>query len=310
MLDVRRLRVLREVAVRGSIAAAAEALSFTPSAVSQQLKKLESETGLQLLRRTASSVTLTEAGKALVEHTEGILDSLAEAEADLDRLAGMEEPIRLGSITTAAVTIVPEALKRYASLRPGAEVRVVEADPLASLAQLRARELDLAIVFEYDHVPLPLDDRLEVVTLLEEPIGAVLPAGHPAARRRAVRIEELAEDAWIKATSRSSCHEFTARTCRAAGFEPRIVAEFDDYAAMQNSVAAGVGVAFAPDLGLTRLAPGVEVRPIAFAPPHRRILVAARRGQTGEPGIAAMFEALRATVAAREPTSPAAVGAG
>jgi len=309
MLDVRRLRVLREVAVRGSIAAAAEALSFTPSAVSQQLKKLERETGVELLRRTPSSVTLTAAGKTLVDHAEGILERLAEAEADLLRFAGKEEPLRLGSITTAAVTILPEALKRYGSLRPAAEVRVVEADPLASLARLRARELDLAIVYEYDHVPLPVDDRLELETLLEEPMRVVLPAGHPAARKRAVRIEELAEEAWIKGTSRSSCHEFTARACRAAGFEPKIVAEFDDYAAMQKAVAAGVGVAFAPDLGLTGLIPGLDVRPIAFAPPQRRILAAARRGETGTPAVAGMLEALHAAVAAREPLFPAVVGA-
>jgi DNA-binding transcriptional LysR family regulator len=309
MLDVRRLRVLQEVAVRGSIAAAAEALSFTPSAVSQQLKKLERETGVELLRRTPSSVTLTAAGQRLVDHTDGILERLAEAEADLMRLAGKEEPLRLGSITTAAVTILPEALKRYAGLRPPGEVHVVEADPLASLARVRARELDLAIVYEYDHVPLPVDDRLELETLLEEPMRVVLPAGHPAARKRAVRVEELAEEAWIKGTSRSSCHEFTARACRAAGFEPRIVAEFDDYAAMQKAVAGGVGVAFAPDLGLTGLIPGLDVRPIAFAAPHRRILAAARRGETGEPAVAAMLEALHGAVAAREPLFPAVVGA-
>jgi DNA-binding transcriptional LysR family regulator len=308
MLDVRRLRVLREVAIRGSIAAAAEALSFTPSAVSQQLQKLERETGVQLLRRGPSSVTLTEAGKVLVEHTDSILDGLAHAEADLRRFAGLEEPLRLGSITTAAVTILPEALKRYEGLRPGAEVRVVEADPLASLADLRARELDLAVVFEYDHVPLPADDRIELETLLQEPMRIVLPAGHPAARKRAVRVEELAKEAWIKPTSRSSCQEFTARACRAAGFEPRIVAEFDDYAAMQNAVAAGVGVAFAPDLGLTRLAPGLDVRPIAFAPPQRRILAAIRRGDGGDPAIGAMLEALRGAVAAREPLFPVAAG--
>jgi DNA-binding transcriptional LysR family regulator len=309
MLDVRRLRVLREVAVRGSIAAAAEALSFTPSAVSQQLKKLERETGVQLLRRAPSSVALTAAGQALVDHTEGILERLAEAEADLLRLAGKEEPLRLGSITTAAVTILPEALKRYAGRRPAGEVRVLEADPLASLARLRARELDVAILYEYDHVPLPVDDRIELETLLEEPMRVVLPAGHPAARKRAVRVEELAEEAWIKGTSRSSCHEFTARACRAAGFEPRIVAEFDDYAAMQKAVAAGVGVAFAPDLGLTSLIPGIGVRPIAFAPPQRRIFAAARRGEKGEPAVAAMLEALHGAVAAREPLFPAVVGA-
>jgi DNA-binding transcriptional LysR family regulator len=179
-------------------------------------------------------------------------------------------------------------------------VTVVEADSLLSLARLRGRELDLAIVFEYDHVPLPADGRLELEVLVEEEMRAVLPADHPVARQRAVRLLDLAEDTWIRSTPRSSCHPFTERACRAAGFEPRIAFEFDDYAAMQNLVAAGAGVAMAPDMGLTRRNPGVAVRPIAFGAPRRRVLAAHRAGEGTSPALAAMLDALRATVAGRE----------
>jgi len=308
MLDVRRLRVLREVALRGSIAGAAEALRFTPSAVSQQVAKLEREVGVPLVERGPRSISLTPAGWRLVDHAEAILDRLARAELELRSLAGEPPALRLGAITTAAVSIVPDALVRFGAARPDVEVTVTEADPLASLAGLPTRELDLAIVFEYDYVPLPSDARVVFEVLLEEPLRLVLPASHPLAKRRAVRLADLADETWIHSTSRSACRPFTERACRAAGFEPRIRFEFDDYAAMQNLVASGAGVALAPDLGLTRLSPGVAARPIAFGP-KRRILAAYRDGEDGLLGIPDMLLALRETVAAREPLFPAAAGA-
>ncbi len=308
MLDVRRLRVLREVALRGSIAAAAESLSFTPSAVSQQLAKLEQEAGVPLLERGPRSVRLAPAGWRLVEHAETILERLAEAEAELRELDGSPPALRVGSNTTAGAAIIPGALAGFKAARPDVEVMVAEADPLVSLARLRVRELDLAIVFEYDHVPLPSDPRLELELLLEEPLRVVLPAGHPVARQRAVRLLDLAADTWIRSTNRSSCNPFTERACRAAGFEPTIRFEFDDYTAMQNLVASGAGVAFAPDLGLSRLNPGVAVRPVAFGP-KRRIYAAYRAGEGGGHGIPEMLAALRETIAAREPLFPALAGA-
>jgi DNA-binding transcriptional LysR family regulator len=308
MLDVRRLRVLREVALRGSIAAAAESLRFTPSAVSQQLAKLESEAGVPLLERGPKSVRLTPAAWRLVEHAESILEQLAQAEAELRELDGSPPMLLMGCNTTAAVSIVPEALRRFASARPEMEVMVTEADPLVALARLRVRELDLVIVFEYDHVPLPADARVQLEVLLEEPMRVVLPADHPVARKRVVRLPELADETWIRSTNRSSCNPFTERACRAAGFEPRIRFEFDDYTAMQNLVASGAGVAFAPDLGLTRLNPGVAVRPIAFGP-KRRVHAAYRAGEGHGHGIPEMLAALRETVLAREPLFPARAGA-
>ncbi|HET6697285.1 MAG TPA: LysR family transcriptional regulator [Gaiellaceae bacterium] len=308
MLDVRRLRVLREVALRGSIAGAAESLRFTPSAVSQQVAKLEREAGVALVERGPRSVSLTPAGWRLVEHAEAILERLAAAETELRDLAGSTPVLRVGANTTAAVTIVPGALTRFTAVRPDVEVAVAESDPLISLARLCARELDLAIVFEYDHVPLPHDPRIAIETLLEEPMRIVLPAGHPVARQRAVRLLDLAEDTWICSTPRSSCHPFTERACRAAGFDPRIRFEFDDYAAMQSLVASGAGVAFAPDMGLTRLNPGVAVRPIAFGP-KRRVHAALRAGEGSSTGVPEMLSALRQSVAACEPLFPAAAGA-
>jgi DNA-binding transcriptional LysR family regulator len=305
MLDVRRLRVLREVALRGSIAGAAESLRFTPSAVSQQVAKLEREAGVALVERGPKSVTLTTAGWRLVEHAEAILERLAAAESELRELAGSPPELRVGANTTAAVSIVPDALSRFAVVRPDVEITVFESDPLISLARLCGRELDLAIVFEYDHVPLPDDPRIALELLLEEQMRIVLPAGHPVARQRAVRLLDLADETWIQSTPRSSCHPFTERACRAAGFDPRIRFEFDDYAAMQSLVASGAGVAFAPDMGLTTVNPGVAVRPIAFGP-KRRVHAALRAGEGDSAGVSEMLAALRESVAARAPLFPAA----
>jgi DNA-binding transcriptional LysR family regulator len=307
MLDVRRLRVLREVALRGSIAAAAESLRFTPSAVSQQVAKLELEAGIALLERGPRSVRLTPAGWRLVEHAEVILEQLARAEADLRELEGTPPVLRIGANTTAAASIVPGALTRFTAACPEIEVTVTEADPLVSLARVRVRELDLGIVFEYDHVPLPADPRIELELLLEEPMRVVLPASHPVARQRAVRLLDLAGETWIRSTNRSSCSPFTERACRAAGFEPKVRFEFDDYTAMQSLVASGAGVAFAPDLGLSRLHPGVAARPIAFGP-KRRIHAAFRAGEEGDRGLPEMLAAFRETILAWEPLFPARAG--
>jgi DNA-binding transcriptional LysR family regulator len=294
MLDVRRLRLLCEVDRRGSIAAAAQALAFTPSAVSQQLAKLEREVGVQLLDRGPRSVALTEAGRALVARADEILARVAEAEGELRTLAHASgsATLRLGSFPTAAATIALPAVALLRRDRPQVEVTVTESDPLISLGRLKAGELDAALLFEYDFVPLPGDDAVEFEEVYEEPLLVVLPKGHAAARRRSVALVELADEAWIHSTPRSSCHPFTRRACRAAGFEPRIAFHFDDYQAMQTLVAGGAGVALAPEMALATPHPGVEARPIAFRGPRRRIY-SAHLPATATPLVRELVAALR-----------------
>jgi DNA-binding transcriptional LysR family regulator len=299
MLDVRRMRVLREVAERGSITAAARALSFTPSAVSQQVATLEREAGVALVERGPRSIRLTEAGRALAEHTEGILASLEAAEADIQAIAGVRGGmLRVASFPTAYATIMPAAITGFRGRHPGVELTLTEADPLLSISRLNSGELDLALVYEYDYVPLPEDDAVERVTLLDDPIRVLLPRGHREARRRAVPLDALAGERWITSTSRSSCHEFVARSCRAAGFEADIGFESDDHGVWQGLVAAGVGVALAPDLALENLHPGVEARPVALHPLKRRVYAAYRAGGRST-GIEAMLAVLAETAERR-----------
>jgi DNA-binding transcriptional LysR family regulator len=306
MLDVRRMRVLREVAERGSIAAAAQALSFTPSAVSQQIATLEREAGVALVERGPRSIRLTEAGRALVEHTDGILASLEAAEADIQAIAGVRGGmLRLASFPTAYATIMPAAIGEFRARHPEVELTLTEADPLMSIARIKSGELDLALLYEYDYVPLPEDDSVERFGLADDPIRVLLPNGHRHARRRAVQLDALAEEHWITSTPRSSCHEFVARSCRAAGFEPDIGFESDDHGVWQGLVAAGVGVALAPDLALENLHPGVVARPVALHPLKRRVYTAHRAGGSS-PAIDAMLDVLRETVAARAAPEPIA----
>ena len=303
------MRVLREVAERGSIAAAAKALRFTPSAVSQQIATLEREAGVALVERSPRSIRLTPAGRALVEHTDGILASLEAAEAEIQAIAGVRGGmLRLASFPTAYATIMPAAIADFRERHPGVELTLTETDPLAGLARLKSGELDLALLYEYDYVPLPEDDSVERVPLTDDPIRVLLPQGHRSAKRRAVPLDALSDEQWITSTARSSCHEFVARSCRASGFEPDIGFESDDHGVWQGLVAAGVGVALAPDLALENLHPGVVARPVALHPLKRRIYVAFRAGGRSA-AIDAMLDVLQETVAARQAPAKAAAEA-
>jgi molybdate transport repressor ModE-like protein len=302
MLDVRRMRLLREVANRGSIAAAAQALSFTPSAVSQQIATLERETGVALVERGPRSVRLTEAGRALVEHTEEVVARLQAAEADIQAIAGLRRgTLRVASFPTAYATIMPGAIAAFRAAHPDVALTLTEADPLSSFARLEAGELDVALVYEYDFVPLAADEAVELVHLMDDPVNVLLPRTHPAARRRAVRLIDLADESWITSTPRASCHAFVRRACNAAGFEPELRMQSDDHGTWQGLVAAGVAVALVSELSLPILHPAVVVRPVAPRPLGRRIYAAHRVGAGRSEGVAAMLEILHAEVAAREP---------
>src|SRR5919199_1459899 len=197
MLDVRRMRVLREVAIRGSFSAAAEALSFTQSAVSQQIAALEREAGTVLVRRSARGVRLTEAGEALVRHTEAILARLAEAEAELEAIAGLRGGrLRLAAFESAGSTLMPLAIAAFRERHPAVELSMTLAEPEDSLPQLRAGELDVALTFD----SRPTAERIDGIALehlLEDPMYLVLPREHPLAHKRRLRLADLAGDAWI-----------------------------------------------------------------------------------------------------------------
>src|ERR671936_879014 len=295
MLDVRRLRTLREVALHGTIRAASEALSFTPSAVSQQLSALEREVGYELLERRGRSVHLTPAALLLVERAGTIPAQLAEAEAEAKALAGASEPaVRIASFASAAATIVADAVSEN-----GLAAHILEADPRIGLARLRAGEVDVAILWEYDFVPIRPAGAVELVHLFDDPIHVVLPRSHPAAAERALDLAALADEPWINSTAASSCHPFIPRACLAAGFEPRIVAETNDHRTLHHLVASGVGLALIPLLSQLDLPASLVARPIRTNPPKRRVHAAYRSGSASDARVRLALDRLREAAARR-----------
>jgi DNA-binding transcriptional LysR family regulator len=295
MLDVRRLRMLREVSLHGTIRAAAESLSFTPSAVSQQLSALERDLGLELLERRGRSVHLTPAARALVERTDQILVQLAAAEAEAKSIASdTEQPLRIASFASAAATIVADAVRDN-----GLEAHILDADPRLGLARLRGGEVDLAILWEYDFVPIEPGAGIELVRLLDDPIQVVLPATHPRAAEPSLELEDLAAEAWVDSTTLSSCHPFLRRACNAAGFEPRVAAETNDHRTLHHLVASGVGLALVPLLSQLDLPASLVARPIRTNPPKRRVHAAFRRDSSGDARIQRLLERLDAAAKSR-----------
>jgi len=297
MLDVKRLKVLKEVAERGSFSAAAESLSYTQPAVSQQIAALEREAGTTLVERGARGVRLTEAGRALVEHSEAILARLAAAEAELDAIAGLRGGrLRLASFPTAGATLMPLAIARFSAAHPGVELSLVEAEPEESLPRLKAGELDVALTFEYDNLPgsvfRPGDDGVEMQVLLEDRMYAALPCGHPLAAKRRLRLADLSGEAWVQGDMAEVCGLMHLNACRKAGFEPRVAFESDDYNVIQGLVAAGVAVSLLPELALTNLRDDIVIRDLGRDAPLRRIAAAALAGRHRAPAAAAMLEIL------------------
>jgi DNA-binding transcriptional LysR family regulator len=277
MLDVRRLRILREVASQASFSAAADALYLSQSAVSQQIATLEREVGMQLLERTREGPKLTDAGRVLVGHGDAAIARLEEAERELAAIAGLEGgELRLASFPSASATLLTEAVTRFHKEHPKVRLSIAEAEPEESLPRLRGGELDLALTFDYPSVPKPEERDLDRTLVLTESMHLALPKGHPLAERRVVPLAALDDHQWLYGCRSSSCGEAVIRACRDAGFEPRFGFESDDYHVMQGFIAAGLGVTLLPDLALATLRSDLVVRATEPPAPKRRVWAVTR----------------------------------
>jgi DNA-binding transcriptional LysR family regulator len=295
MLDVRKLLLLRELAHRSTIAAVAQALCYTPSAVSQQLAALERDAGVPLLQRTGRRVALTPAGAALAGQTEEILALLERAAAGLAAArAGLSGPLRIGAFPTAVRTILPAALVALGRDHPGLELMVTELDPADVPHALRSGALDIALTHEYDYVPTPPDPALATEPLLEESIY-LASSGPPstAAAPAQDAIWRQRDAPWIMASPGTLCHAMAVRACQAAGFAPRIRHHADDFATVLALVAAGQGVALVPQLGAIGPPADVTLTPL---PTRRRTRIAYRNGTRHQPPVSACITAIRASV--------------
>jgi DNA-binding transcriptional LysR family regulator len=264
VLDVKRLRVLREVALRGSLNAAARALSFTPSAVSQQLATLEREAGVPLLERAGRSVRLTDAGAALVKRADSILAELSRADGDLAAIKELRGgTLRMASFQTAGRQLVPAAIKAFAEQFPDVQLELIELEPEVSLPMLGSGEVDIVLGYEYDLVPTARPRGTEKRLLFSEPEYVIFDRGHPRAIDDLVDLTALAEEVWIAPTAGTACHDFAVRACESAGFQPSIRSLCNDFMTVRALVAAGLGIALVPALALDKLDDNVVARPLS-----------------------------------------------
>jgi DNA-binding transcriptional LysR family regulator len=302
MLDLRRLRLLRELSERGTIAAVADALQFTPSAVSQQLALLEREAGVSLLERAGRGVRLTDAALVLVGHAEALLERAALAEADLAGAAGtVAGRGRIAGFQSVLLRVALPAMEVLAREAPQLRCEVFEGEPEQALPALALGDLDLVIGDEWQHQPLRLPDGVERHDLLRDQVHVVLPADHRAARRHpaAVPIAELAGDAWTTGHAGMGWEELTQRTCRElGGFNPDIRHRTNDATVSLALVARGLAVTLLPDLPLPERHPDLAYRTIAERPLYRQIFAATRAADAARPSTRALLGAVRDAVAA------------
>jgi DNA-binding transcriptional LysR family regulator len=295
MLDLRRMRALKEVASRGSLSAAAEALDYTQPAISQQIAALEREVGTRLLERGTRPARLTDAGSALVAHTEAVLARLDDAERELDEIKGLRAGrLRLASFSTAMATLVPRALVVFDERHPDVQVSVVEDNLQGVIARLGRWELDLGLIYEHEALHEP-NVELERVYLFDEPFELLLPHAHRFAGRRSLRLDQLSEETWIGGIG--AYQHILLHSCQGAGFEPHVAYRTDDYRAIQAFVAAGLGVAMLPHVALALMPAGI-VRVRLRQPPVRQVSAARLAKSFRSPATETMIRVLAETAAA------------
>ncbi|MFK4145119.1 LysR family transcriptional regulator [Streptomyces sp. NPDC004065] len=297
MLDVRRLILLRDLAVHGTVTAVAELHGVTPSAVSQQLRLLEEETGARLLERTGRSVHLTAAGHRLAEDTETVLTALEQARNRLRADAGEPAgPLHLACFPSALAPVaapVGEALeKAHGELR----VHITEAEPEPAVRLLLQRRADVALLYRYTNLAAPAHPAVETITLWDDPLVAVLREDHPAAGPEGspVDLRELATTPWITAPPQTACGEAVLHACRSAGFTPRVRHTCTDFSAMAALAASSGHTVLMPRMAAHRLPPPLTAHPVADGTLTRTIETAVRHGTAHQPAIAACLTALRA----------------
>jgi len=297
MLDVKRLNIFKEVISHGSFSAAADALDYSQSAVSQAIQTLEGEAGVALIERARGGVRPTAAGAALAGHVGGILAQLEAAEDEIAAIvAGHGGHLRTASFPTAGASLMPRAIAGFRSSHPGVEVSLAEGEPDEIAPRLRAGEFDLALLFEFEGVGERLTTGLRRFELFDDPLHLALPVDHPlAVREKPPRLEDLREESWVQTSAASPCARHVVRSCIAAGFEPRVSFESDDYQTVQGLVAAGVGVGLIPQLALPAhgVREDIVVRPLAPASPVRKVYAATPRAAAATAAVATMLDVLR-----------------
>ena len=283
MLDIKRLQILLAVVEGGSVTAAADELFYTPSGVSQQLRKLEEEVGQPLLQRHARGMIPTDAGHILAGHARSILRQMDAAMSDLDQLAGLKSgSLSLGTFPTVGSSFLPMVISRFRKLYPSIRLDV-RSKRLPELTALLSRgEISMSLMWEYDWHRLDQND-FELTGLFKEPTVLVVGSEHPLAGRSVIDMAEVAHEQWIVRADEHPVAELLERTCRAAGFDPVVSFQANDYQEAQAMVSVGLGIALAPQSAVVNHHPGVKILSLDSELATRSVVLAQRRDRVRAP---------------------------
>jgi DNA-binding transcriptional LysR family regulator len=299
MLNAGRLSLLVELQDRGSLTAVADALGYTASAISQQLAKLEAETGHALLEPVGRGVVLTPAGRTLALHARDVLERLEAAEASLEDGGAIAGTVRVAAFQTAARGLLVPVLEQLAGSHPALVCELVDQEAETALPRLRSGELDLVVAEEYPQALRPRDPRLIRHELGTDELLVALPAGHPVARVGApVALADLAHEPWATPWTGTHYASMVEGACRAAGFEPVVRHRVTDLGTLLDLARSGLAVALVPSLGGLSEDTGLALRPVAGGGLQRNLFAAARRGAAARPALGVLVDALRARVSA------------
>lgn len=297
MLDLHRLVLLRELSIRGTLAAVAQALNHSPSAVSQQLSLLEKEAGVKLLRKSGRGVRLTPQAEVLVEATSELLDTIERAEATLAAsLTEVRGRVRVAVFQSAALALMPQALRIMSERFPEVRVEMVQREPEEALHDAWAREFDIVVAEQYpSHTAawLPDLDRRE---LTRDEIRLALPPAGIAVPLTSTDLPGARDMPWVMEPRGTATRHFAEQACRTAGFEPDVRYETADLQAQIRLVESGNAVAFLPDLLWVGRDTTCRLVELAGAP-HRTVFTAQRTAGLGSPAVAAFREALEEVAA-------------
>lgn len=283
MYDVRRLQMFVKVLEHGSVTAAADDLHHTPSAVSQQLKKLESEVGLPVLQRNPQGLEPTEAGLVLAEHARRVLRQLAAAKSDLTELAnGRKGSLSIGAFPTGAASFLPLVIDEFKRRYPSVDLMIRSARLETLVQQLEEGSVQLSLLWDYPWNPF-VREGISTEEIFRETFVVLVAKDHPLAAQDSVQFEQLANQKWVARGNHHPVVEVIEKSGAQAGFRPDIAMYANDYQETQAMVSVGIGVAIAPRSALVVQHPNVKILSIATDAPQRRVLLGQREERSYSP---------------------------
>ncbi|MFD1212909.1 LysR substrate-binding domain-containing protein [Arthrobacter sp. GCM10027362] len=304
MLDVRRLRLLRELKIRGTLAEVASALNFSPSSVSQQLALLEKEAGVELLRKTGRKVQLTPQAEILVEHTAAVLDRLEQAESDLAAsLVTVTGTVRLAVFQSAALALMPEALSTMSTEYPEVRIEMIQREPETALHETWARDFDLVVAEQYPGHAAPHYPELDRKKLTTDAIRLAVPP-KVLDRYGITSVDDAVGAPWVMEPRGAASRHWAEQACRQAGFEPDVRYETADLQAQIRLIESGNAVAFMPDLVWTGRETACQLLELP-GKPRRTVFTSVRRASAHRPAILTFRQVLEQTARRIEDGKPA-----